>query len=129
MKLKYVGVQEISRSEAELAFNSNDTFSICQALVNIIHSDQDWLWLQSLCLKFISDVDLSDSHLSDRDTAVVGLAITCLGHIARIHRKLDLQIVLPALEIAKQNEKLAGRVGDALDDIHMFLPKRMFKKK
>lgn len=82
MKRLYVGAREISREEAETIFKGDDTGAICQALVDIVHSDSDWKWLQGLCLKFIYDIDMSNAYLSDREAATAGLAITCLGHIA-----------------------------------------------
>ena len=53
--------------------------------------------------------------------AVTGLAVTSLGHIARIHRQLDLDKVLPVLEKLRSDPEIGGRVEDALDDIRKYL--------
>jgi hypothetical protein len=50
-----------------------------------------------------------------------GLAATCLGHVARIHKRLDLDLVLGALVPLKSDPVIGGYVRDALDDIKFFL--------
>lgn len=49
-----------------------------------------------------------------------GLAIICLGHLARIHGKIDSKKVLTALTSVMDNAELSGRAEDAMSDIEMF---------
>jgi hypothetical protein len=49
------------------------------------------------------------------------VAATCLGHLAIIHRQLDIELVLPRLAEMKSDAQVAARVEDALEDIKFFL--------
>lgn len=106
----YQSMQPISREEAEAIFNSNDQDKIGETLVRVVYHDPDWRWVQSQCIRFTHEGDI-DNHKT---------AITCLGHIARLHRAIDLDIVLPLLDELKQNADLAGIVEDAVADIRRF---------
>ena len=103
--------QAISRDKAEHIFASGDANQIASALVDIAFHDRDWRWVQNKCLGFARD----------GNPGVRQVAITCLGHVARIHQTLDLETVLPVLD------ELAGDPAviteDALDDIRMFIHK------
>jgi hypothetical protein len=48
------------------------------------------------------------------------MAAICLGHLARIHGTLDLDVVEPALERVLRDPNTTGDVQDALDDIRVF---------
>ncbi|MDE5687611.1 MAG: hypothetical protein K2I18_03175, partial [Paramuribaculum sp.] len=60
---------------------------------------------------------------SQRDIELRGLAITCLGHLARIHGKINHKNVLTALTSVIDNAELSGRAADAMSDIEMFVKK------
>ncbi|MCD5989803.1 hypothetical protein KDX30_18070 [Pseudomonas sp. CDFA 553] len=109
--MNYQGPQTINRKAVEKAFASRDVKSICEALVSVALNDPDWRWAQSKCL------DLLDNESPD----VRGLAATCLGHIARIHRQLDKEKVLIALREHLDDSTISGQIADALDDVDMFL--------
>jgi len=49
------------------------------------------------------------------------VAVTALGHLARIHRTLDLDRVLPVLAQISGEVEPAGTVEDAMDDIRLFI--------
>ena len=83
-------------------------------LLSLALYDREWKLVEDLCLKM----------LHDPDTDIVATAILALGHLARIHRQLDLDRVLPELEALKSNEALAGRVSDTLDDINIYVGDR-----
>ncbi|MDB5971727.1 MAG: hypothetical protein JWQ90_4177 [Hydrocarboniphaga sp.] len=85
--------------------------AICTALVSLAFHEEDWRWVQKRCLYF----------LESDDEDISGLAATCLGHIARIHRQLDKDVVVHALRSKLSNAKIAGRIEDALDDIDTFI--------
>ena len=107
---KFSEVPEISRDDAYRAFSSGNAEEICGALVAITFHDPDLQWVQDLCLGF----------LSNGDSRISGLAATCLGHLARIHRSIDKEKVLGALRQHLSDDEIAGRVEDAIDDIEMF---------
>ena len=104
-------VKPITRSEAEAGLESGVPDKICDALVRMTYHDPDWRWVQEVCLALTRQSNLE----------VSGLAVTCLGHLARIHHALDVDRVLPRLRSLQENPSLAGRVNDAFDDIKTYL--------
>lgn len=62
--------------------------------------------------------------LSHSDLDIRGLAVTCLGHIARIHKQLDREHVKNILTQLLHDKVISARVEDALGDIEMFLEKQ-----
>jgi hypothetical protein len=108
-KLTYHKPQPITREEAESAFASGNSEEIDSALVNVALHDPDCRWVQDKCLGF------ARSNVA----AVRQIAVTCLGHVARIHQKLDLEKVLPVLDGLSHDPEV--QVEDALDDIQMFM--------
>lgn len=110
-RLRYEEPQPTSRVEAEVVFRSEDSEAICRTLVGVAFHDPDRRWVEDWCLKFC------DSPNAD----VRSLTVTCLGHLARIHRELDLQRVLPVLRRLSADPEIAGYVEDAMDDLKLFL--------
>lgn len=101
----------INKKEADRKLASNDVKTICDTLVEIAFYEEDWKWVQEKCLFF----------LMDENAAISGLAATCLGHIARIHReKIEKDRVIKALRDRLDDSRISGRIEDALDDIQMF---------
>jgi hypothetical protein len=107
--MTYVETQPIPRPEAERIFASNDTSAIASTLVDIAFHDPDWQWVQNTCL----------GYARHPVPTVRQVAVTCLGHIARIHRRLDLAAVLPVLEELSRDQAVITE--DALDDIRTFV--------
>lgn len=104
-------VKPITQTEAEAGLASGMPDKICDALIRITYHDPDWRWVQDTCIELANH----------SDPQVSGLAVTCLGHLARIHGVLDLEKVLPTLRKLRAHPKISGRVADALDDIKMYL--------
>ncbi len=92
-KLNSDNIEIVTKAMLEIAFNSSD---------------------------LNSNEDLFIKMLSNEDENVVGLAITCLGHLARIHGKINKDKVIPVLIKFKKNKKHIGSIEDALEDIEMF---------
>jgi hypothetical protein len=88
-----------------------DGLEISTLLVGAALHDADWRAVQALCLTLLD--------VGDRDLA--GTAAICLGHLARIHRTLDVDAVLPALLRHLNDPATGGTVEDALEDIDQFL--------
>lgn len=103
----------ISKDDALAAFASGERAKISDSLVSIALHEPDWQWVQESCLRFLLD--------ESQHTDIRGLAATCLGHVARIHRALDRDRVVATLRGLLQNPVLNGRAQDALDDIEIFM--------
>jgi len=90
-----------------------DTERICNALLGIVFCEPDWQWAQNIFLEL-----LENGHPD-----IKGLSATCLGHIARIHGKLDKAKVISALKKYLHDPRLhiRGNALDALQDIEQFL--------
>lgn len=120
MDTGYHEVKQVSKEDAEYAFQHESARKIVDALLGITFFHPDWRWVQEQCLVFL------DSPRRD----VCNTAITCLGHLARIHGKISKLKVLTALR-AKKNEapEFAGTIEDALDDIQLFVGKKKGKRR
>lgn len=94
----------------KLLHDSHEPEIINNTLLYITFNIDDIDWVEDCCLSLI-DNDNED---------ISGLAITCLGHIARIHSKINKQKVIPVLIEKQKSFNLSGRVEDALDDINIF---------
>lgn len=94
-----------------MLLRSEDTTDITDALLSAAYYDPDRQWVQCQCLTL-------SRH---RDHNVRWVAATCLGHLARIHRQLDLETVLQRLVEMKADPLVSAAAQDALDDIKFFL--------
>ena len=101
------------RAEVEAALAAGDEATVANALLSATVHDPDWRWVQDQCVRLMKDTN----------PVLRGLAVTCLGHLARLHGVLDLDKVLPLLREVERDPVAGGRVEDALDDIHMFATK------
>jgi hypothetical protein len=108
---QFKNIEPMSRESIQIALQSNDAELTCNALLAAVYFDPDWQWAQELCLQ----------HLEDKDINVCALAATCLGHIARIHRRIDKSRVLGAIEAKMVDEKIKGILEDVVDDINSFV--------
>lgn len=109
--MEYQEVKPISQEQAEQAFAGDIEAMLIDALLRSAYHNEDWRWVQSKCLAYTQ-------HSS---RLVRQMAIQCLGHLARLHRKLDLNLVMPILLGLKQDPNLLGVVDDTLDDIQVFI--------
>ena len=109
--MKYESILPVGKEEAEKAFRSNSPEEIVHALLSVTENAADGEWVEARCLGFL------DSPLPD----VRNAAITCLGHLARIHRTLNKSKVLAALQQKLADPECAGRAEDAIEDIEMFI--------
>ncbi len=101
----------MSHEEASKLLAGDVETNVAAALVSIGLNEQDKIWAQNTCLKY----------LESESKSVAAAAITALGHIARRHGDLDLGAVLPALEKVKEKfPSVEGTVSDTLDDIEAF---------
>jgi len=108
--VKFHDVVPISRADALSVFGGSDVTEIADALVRVAFHDEDWRWAQERCLEFVAN----------DEATLRGIAATCLGHVARIHRRLDLDAARSALIGLMSDPENAGRARDALDDIEQY---------
>lgn len=109
--MKYQEPTPLSRDKAEALLGSGDPATICETLVSIAFFDPDLDWAQKKCLDFTWH----------SDTSVRCVAATCIGHLARIHGDVDLDLVLPRLKAMHSDPETAGYAETALSDIRMFV--------
>jgi hypothetical protein len=104
---KYVQAKQRTREQTEKMLLSADAEQIREALWSATYYDPDWRWVQGQCLFFLTHTDLW----------VRRNAATCLGLLAVFHNKLDVEVVIPALERAAQEAEVKPFAEDSLADI------------
>ena len=109
--MKYEHVGDLAKEDIRRMLSSSCIEDICKALVSMALYNLDWKESQDVCLKFL---DYNNDN-------VKSAAITGLCHIARIHRKLEKEKVLNALEAQRINRALNGHLDDAIADIEMYI--------
>ncbi len=109
--MDYETLDPISREDTERALASGGADVVCRALVTSALHDDDWRWVQEQCRRLARDPRAQ----------VRGCAVTSIGHLARLHGELDLDVILPLLEELVHDPEIGGRAEDALGDIRMFV--------
>ena len=109
--MKYQEVIPINRDQALLIFQEGAENEICEALIQLAFYDPDLEWVQKQCLHY----------LDDQRGDVRSTALLCIGHLARIHGRLDIDKVLPIVYKLTKDPEIGGRAEDALDDIQVFI--------
>ena len=117
--MQYQNPKRITLADAITVFRTGQPGDIAETLVSLALYEQDADFTLPWCLFFLR-------HPDDDISAV---AATCIGHTARIHQRINKAVVVPILEIIRDEGRIAGRsVADtaecALDDIKMFCSKR-----
>jgi hypothetical protein len=108
--MRYLEYKPINRSKAK-AMLQMGAEEIKEALLRLALHDEDWVWVETLCLSFLDHPDLD----------VKKIAIQSLGHLARIHKCLHLELILPKLNTMSHIRELRAAVDDVLDDIKIFI--------
>jgi hypothetical protein len=111
VSLQYEELEPISRLEAGRVLAEGNEEEVGVALIRLALHDPDPQFVQAECLKFASDPRL----WVRRNCA------TCFGHLARLHQRLDLSVVVPALLELAKDENVASWAESALDDIDIFM--------
>lgn len=92
------------------AFREGDLSAALDAMLALAYYDPDRPWVESL---------LRAAVKPGNDPQIRQLAITCLGHVARIHGAIDAKSVDTLRRLLADSE-LSGTVEDALGDIESF---------
>lgn len=107
----------VSKEAARRELESGSVTRMSEALVSLALHEPDWVWVQEWCFR-----------LSDHDAwEIRAISATCLGHLARIHRRLDLERALPILAHLQKDVRTAGYAETALDDIELSSPEQSTK--
>jgi len=110
-QMKYEKIEPISREEAEAIICNGDPEAIGLTLIRLAYHHRDWRWVQDLC------IGLSEHE----DKWVRRNCATCFGHLARIHRKIDLEKVNPVLRRLLNDADAHGWAEDTVEDFKVFL--------
>ena len=120
--MTYEKLEPINCEEAESAFANGGRDNLCRTLVRVATFDPDRRWVQSQCLR-------SAGH---RDAFVRGIAATCLGHLARIHKAIDEDEVMPVVRklLEDRDAQTRAKAEDTISDFSIYLgwDKRKLKK-
>ncbi|WP_370470384.1 hypothetical protein [Snodgrassella alvi] len=101
---------DYSKENIEKILKSKNVKKITETLLYLTFNIEDFDWVQNTMLRMISNPDENISRL----------AITCLGHLARIYSKIDREKVIPCLKLKAKDKLFVGQVEDTLNDINMF---------
>ncbi|WP_143261546.1 hypothetical protein [Allokutzneria sp. NRRL B-24872] len=99
------------RKAMEAAVWSSEVEAATDALLGITYNDPDRVYVESILLKCLS---------VECDRQVRSLAVTCIGHVARIYRSVGRD-VLRKLDELLDDPDLSGVAEDALDDVKSFV--------
>ncbi len=108
--MEYRDLPPVSHAELYSALSSPAADRAAAAVISVGLHESDWAWAEQVCL----------DALKDAREEVRAAAITSLGHIARVHGKISVALVVPALESLLTDPALGGVAEDALEDIHLF---------
>lgn len=120
--MKHETIEPISKDRAERLLAKDHRETICRTLLRVAMFELDRRWAQSQCLRFASH----------KDSFVRGVAATCLGHLARIHKVIDEDEVMPVVRQLLQDRDPQTRAiaEDTISDFSIYLGwnKRKIKK-
>ncbi len=102
----------VTHAEAQEILKGDDIEKICRSLVAIAFYETDKEWAEGVIL----------SATRHSDIRVSGLAVVCIGHLARISGSLSDRAIDRVRE-ALSDENLSGSAGDAWDDIRIYISK------
>lgn len=104
----------IENSIREILLCDEDIEFCCKLLLKITFNCNNWKWIQDICIELIN---------SNREKNLCGLTVTCIGHLARIHGKIEKKRIFELFNQQKDNPYISDRIEDAIDDINMFVYK------
>jgi hypothetical protein len=101
----------ISAAVAQRALDSGDPREISLALLRLALHGPDWKRAEQLARE----------HGIHPDVTVRRNAATSLGHIARVHGRMDVDASLRLLHAMREDPEVTDWADAALDDFEMFL--------
>jgi hypothetical protein len=113
-KKKHEAVERRTREQVEAMLASGDLSKTVKALWSAVYYDPDWRWVQTQCLVFLTHAEIELRRN----------AATCLGLLAVFHKKLDQDLVVPALKRAAQDPAVKSSAEESLGEIQDALEQR-----
>lgn len=113
MKREYETIEPVDRERAISALSRNDPQELVRTVLAVALHESELAWAQDYCFRLADH-----SHSNVRGSAILGL-----GHIARIHRFLDLERAEPVIKagLKDSNESVRRHARSAAEDIKSFL--------
>jgi hypothetical protein len=108
----YKEILPISRKEAEKVFSAGKGPEVATTLVSLSFHETHWHWVLEKCLEFTAG----------SDTDLKAVALTCIGHLARIHQDSEFRSFIPILVEMLDDPIVGGVAEDAIEDIDCFSP-------
>ena len=110
---RYEPIPELTRTEVEAAIARDDPDELLRAVLAAALQAEDGAWAEDVCARLAAH-----PHPDVRGNAVLGL-----GHLARVHGRLDRERAMPLLEaaLADADEHVRGQADAAADDVEHFL--------
>jgi hypothetical protein len=112
--MKYEQPRPRSRDELASDLSSDDPHRVATAIIAAALHENDRRYVEDLIVQL----------LEHPDAWVRGASAIAAGHIARIHRSLDIDRIVPMINRLLKDSRTSGKAQDALDDILMFVDKR-----
>ncbi|PUB24358.1 hypothetical protein C8K30_109107 [Promicromonospora sp. AC04] len=84
---------------------------ICEAAIALALTEPDRHWMERQLVELMRDADGS----------VRSIAALAVGHLARVHGQIDLELVMPVLQDLVEDSEACGNAANALDDISTFV--------
>lgn len=103
-------VDEEWRAEMMAAIASGEATRSTRALLSLTYNDPDRLWVEDLLMEQIRE---------SGDPQLRALAVTCMGHMGRLHGLVSARLVA-CLERLLGDPVLGGIAEDALGDVRYF---------
>ncbi len=111
--MKYEPIKKYSKEDIEKALADNNANELLLMVLSVALYSDDFEYAENFCIQLSNH-----EHFNVR-----GNAIQALGHIARIHGKLNENKIKPIIEKAlkDKNKVVRGNAIDAKDDTKQFL--------
>jgi len=103
---------KIEKSQANLFFFSENPEDVANACLSTVLFEDDWEW----GLKRLSGIAFNPREVSSLRL----LAVTCMGHLVRENKTVDVDVVENLLRLLSSDPVVAGVTSDALDDLVIF---------
>jgi len=109
--LRYEPVYPMAREELVKRLASGHPQTVAGARYAAAKYDEDWSWVQDQCLR----------SLNSSEVPIRWAAATCLGDLAFLRRPLDVDVVVPALEVATKDPEIKDPASFSLSMVREFL--------
>ena len=100
----------ITRQSVDKILQSRSESDVSLALLFLIENFDDVEWMQEKCIEVYNREDIK----------LKSLAVTCLGHIGRLHKWVSFDKIAQLLHTALYRDRISSSQ-DAIDDLSLFV--------